>query len=61
MLSKKCAPVTASSSPVRLTLQLAGDDRMEFYIPDTEYGFLVEGDHGNLSFQGTRYLGFERE
>ena len=27
----------------------------------TEYGLLIEGDKGNLSFQGTRYLGFERE
>jgi len=25
-----------------------------------EYGMLVEGDKGNLTFQGTRYLGFER-
>lgn len=25
-----------------------------------EYGMLAEGDFGDLSFQGTRYLGFER-
>ena len=25
-----------------------------------EYGLLVEGDQGLLTFQGTRYLGFER-
>ena len=25
----------------------------------TEYGQLAEGDTGKLSFQGTRYLGFE--
>ena len=26
----------------------------------SDYGMLVEGDIGKLSFQGTRYLGFER-
>ncbi|MBO5258463.1 MAG: DUF2500 family protein, partial [Clostridia bacterium] len=26
----------------------------------TRYGMLVEGDKGYLTFQGTRYLGFER-
>ncbi|MBS7238901.1 MAG: DUF2500 family protein, partial [Acetatifactor sp.] len=25
-----------------------------------EYGMLAEGDCGKLSFQGTRYLSFER-
>ena len=50
-----------TSTNYYVTFQLASGDRMEFHIPDTEYGFLVEGDKGNLSFQGTRYLGFERE
>ena len=27
----------------------------------TEYGLLAEGDRGKLTFQGTRYLGFERQ
>ncbi|MDE8692479.1 DUF2500 domain-containing protein, partial [Faecalibacterium sp. DFI.5.82] len=26
----------------------------------SDYGLLVQGDIGKLSFQGTRYLGFER-
>ena len=30
-------------------------------INDYEYGMLAEGDQGKLTFQGTRYLGFERE
>ena len=29
-------------------------------VSGQEYGLLVEGDVGMLSFQGTRYLGFER-
>jgi hypothetical protein len=34
---------------------------MEFKIRDTEYGMLAEKDVGKLTFQGTRYLGFERD
>ena len=33
---------------------------MELQLSGTEYGLLAEGDQGELSFQGTRYLGFER-
>lgn len=29
-------------------------------VDASEFGMLVEGDYGNLTFQGTRYLGFER-
>ena len=43
-----------------VTFQVESGDRMEFHITGQEYGLLIEGDHGNLSFQGTRYLGFER-
>lgn len=34
---------------------------MEFAMDGAEYGLLAEGDRGRLTFQGTRYLGFERE
>lgn len=33
---------------------------MEFSVGGSDYGLLAEGDIGKLSFQGTRYLGFER-
>ena len=39
---------------------VVGGDRMELRLSGTEYGQLAEGDTGRLSFQGTRYLGFER-
>lgn len=42
------------------TFQFESGDRMEFSLLPEEYGMLVEGDCGRLSFQGTRYLGFER-
>ncbi|MNJ74498.1 hypothetical protein D3C77_714380 [compost metagenome] len=35
-------------------------DRLEFPVSGTEYGQCAEGDQGKLSFQGKRYLGFER-
>ena len=34
---------------------------MELHVSGSEYGMLAEGDNGRLTFQGTRYLSFERE
>lgn len=42
------------------TFQVASGDRMELLVANSEYGMLVEGDKGTLTFQGTRYQGFER-
>lgn len=44
-----------------VTFQVESGDRMEFHVSGEEYGLLVEGDYGDLSFQGTRYLGFNRK
>lgn len=52
---------TTSSTTYYVTFQVDSGDRMEFDVRDTEYGLLVEGDAGTLTFQGTRYLGFERQ
>lgn len=51
-----------SSSHTRyyVTFEVESGSRMEFSINGTEYGMIVEGDHGKLTFQGTRYLGFTR-
>ena len=43
-----------------VTFQFDSGDRLEFSIEGTEYGMLAENDRGKLTFQGTRYLGFER-
>ncbi len=43
------------------TFQVESGDRMELRLNCSEYGMLAEGDYGKLSFQGTRYLGFERK
>ncbi|MBQ4627771.1 MAG: DUF2500 domain-containing protein, partial [Clostridia bacterium] len=42
------------------TFQFESGDRLELAVPSSEYGMLVEGDKGKLSFQGTRFLSFER-
>lgn len=51
---------TTTSTSYYVTFQVESGDRMELQVNGSEYGMLVEGDHGKLSFQGTRYLGFER-
>lgn len=51
---------TSSSTVYYATFEVESGDRMEFGVPNKEYGLLVEGDRGRLTFQGTRYLGFER-
>ena len=43
-----------------VTFQVESGDRMEFEASDMEYGMLAEGDRGMLTFQGTRYLSFQR-
>ena len=42
------------------TFEVESSDRMELQLQGHEYGLLIEGDRGRLTFQGTRYLGFER-
>lgn len=43
-----------------VTFEVSSGDRMELQLQGHEYGLLIEGDTGKLTFQGTRYLGFER-
>jgi hypothetical protein len=52
---------SSSSTTYYVTFEVASGDRMELKTCDTEYGLLVEQDTGKLTFQGTRYLGFERD
>ena len=49
-----------TSTTYYVTFEVESGDRMELQLEGFEYGLLVEGDKGNLSFQGTRFLGFER-
>lgn len=51
---------TTSNTLYYVTFEFTSGDRMEFHVNGSEYGLLKEGDTGNLCFQGTRYLSFER-
>ena len=51
---------TTSSTTYYVTFQVESGDRMELHVSGSEYGMLAEGDTGRLTFQGTRYLSFER-
>jgi hypothetical protein len=53
-------PHTTTSTTYYVTFEVESGDRMEFKVRGEEYGQIAEGDAGKLTFQGTRYLGFER-
>lgn len=44
-----------------VTFQVESGDKIEFTVSGSEYAQLAEGEQGKLTFQGTRYLGFERK
>lgn len=49
-----------STTTYYVTFEVESGDRMEFRVNGQEFGQLAEGDQGKLTFQGTRYLGYER-
>jgi hypothetical protein len=51
----------SSSTSYYVTFEVESGDRMELHVTGDEFGMLVEGDIGKLTFQGTRYKGFERK
>jgi len=51
----------STSTSYYVTFEVESGDRMELHVPAHEYGMLAEEDFGRLTFQGTRYLGFERQ
>ncbi|WP_202404810.1 DUF2500 domain-containing protein [Shimazuella alba] len=44
-----------------VTFETDERDRMELIVDGSEYGKLIEGDLGTLTFQGNWYKGFERD
>ena len=51
---------TSTSTSYYATFQFDSGDRLELHVSGPDYGLLAEGDIGDLTFQGTRYLGFDR-
>lgn len=50
----------STSTRYYVTFEVESGDRMELQMRGNEFGLLAEGDQGRLTFQGSRYLGFER-
>ena len=50
----------SSNTTYYAAFEVESGDRMEFHITGLQYGKLREGDTGTLSFQGTRFLSFDR-
>ena len=42
------------------TFEFESGDRMDLRIPSNQYEYIVDGDNGKLTFQGTRFLKYER-
>ena len=51
---------SSSSTTYYVTFEVESGDRIELRMQGNQYGMLVEGDRGKLTFQGTRYLEFKR-
>ena len=52
--------MASSHTTYYVTFEVESGDRIELVVPSSEYGFMVEGDQGKLTFQGTRYISFDR-
>lgn len=51
---------SSTSTSYYATFEVESGDRIEFHVKAKEFGMLAEGDIGKLTFQGSRYHGFER-
>jgi len=49
-----------TSTDYFVTFELESGERIEFEVSGSESGVLIEGDDGELTYQGSRYLGFVR-
>lgn len=52
---------TPSSTWYYVTFRFDSGDRMELPVNAFQYGMMAEGDYGQLTFQGTRYIDFKRQ
>jgi len=52
---------SSTSTTYYITFEVESGKRIELTVPSKEYGILIEGDTGRLTFQGTRYKAFDRD
>ncbi|NMB29501.1 MAG: DUF2500 domain-containing protein [Clostridiaceae bacterium] len=43
-----------------MTFEAMNGDRLELAVDRKDYGLLIEGDHGALTYKGSRLISFER-
>lgn len=53
--------ISSTSHTYYVTFEVESGDRMELTLSGMDYGMIAEGDRGKLTFQGTRFLSFERD
>ena len=51
----------STSTTYYATFELASGERAESKISGRDYGLFAEGDRGQLTHQGTRFMGFDRQ
>jgi hypothetical protein len=51
---------TSAHTTYYATFELPGGERRELHVPSVVYGQLAEGDQGQVTFQGTRFKGYNR-
>lgn len=51
---------SSASTSYYMTFEFEDGERLELGLNGNEFGLLVEGDHGTLTYQGTRFIGFTR-
>lgn len=51
---------SSASTSYYVTFQFDDGERLELQVRDRDYGLIVEGDCGELTYQGTRFKDFDR-
>jgi len=60
VVTKRTSVYGDTATSYYTTFEVQSGDRMELSLTGREYGMLAEGDRGRLSFQGARFISFER-
>lgn len=59
-VSKRIYNAHEHASQYYVTFQFESGDRTEFSVNGRQFGMIAEQDFGKLTFQGTRFISFER-
>lgn len=51
----------STSTSYYVTFEFENGERLELKVSGRDYGLMAEGDRGVLSFQGTRFISFNRK